>query len=82
MKWNAKWIRPVVDMGDVCPVFFTTFACPKEIHSAVLSITATGVYEAVLNEKRVGEFVLAPGWTDYDYRLQVQQYDVTALLAA
>jgi alpha-L-rhamnosidase len=38
------------------------------------------VYEAVLNGKRVGEFILAPGWTEYSKRLQVQCYDITALL--
>ena len=47
---------------------------------AILSITALGVYEAQINQKRVGEFILAPGWTAYEKRLQVQQYDVTELL--
>lgn len=80
MKWEAKWIRPAEDYGDICPVFLKSFACEKEVESARLSVTAMGVYEAVLNENRVGEFVLAPGWTSYEKRLQVQEYDVTALL--
>ena len=45
-----------------------------------MEITALGVYEAELNGRRVGGFVLAPGWTSYDHRLQVQTYDVTELL--
>jgi len=40
-------------------------------------VTATGVYEAALNGRRVGEFILAPGWTVYEKRLQVQEYNVT-----
>ena len=80
MNWIAKWIRSSVDMGDVRPIFIRDFHCEKKVRSAVLSITTLGVYEAVINHKRVGEFVLAPGWTAYDKRLQVQQYDVTGLI--
>ncbi len=80
MEWNAKWIRPAADYGDVCPVFRKNFTCQKEVKSARLRITAMGVYEAVLNGGRAGEFVLAPGWTSYEKRLQVQEYDVTGLV--
>ncbi len=80
MEWDAKWIRPAADYGDVCPVFQKNFTCQKRVSSARLRITATGVYEAVLNGSRVGEFVLAPGWTSYEKRLQVQEYDVTELV--
>lgn len=69
-------------MGDVCPVFRRCFRAKERLLSAELEITALGVYEAELNGKRVGSFVLAPGWTSYDKRLQVQTYDVTGLLHA
>ena len=39
-----------------------------------------GLYEARLNGRRVGDAVLAPGWTDYDKRVLYQTYDVTELL--
>ncbi len=68
------------DMGDVCPLFFKDFRLYGEISSASLEITALGVYEAQLNENRVGDFIMAPGWTSYKKRLQVQTYDVTTLL--
>ena len=61
-------------------MFRRRFLAEKEILSAALEITALGVYEAELNGRRVGDFVLAPGWTSYDHRLQVQTYDVTELL--
>ncbi len=77
---DSCWITASRDTGDVCPVFRRQFTSEKRIASASLEITALGVYEAVLNGCRVGEFVLAPGWTSYEHRLQVQQYDVTALL--
>lgn len=83
---NAKWIRPAQTTGDVCPVYskqFSLFSSPNQSLSSVahatLSVTAMGVYEASLNGKRIGDFVLAPGWTSYRHRLQVQTYDVTEL---
>lgn len=45
-----------------------------------LYITALGVYEAYLNGKRIGEDVLAPGWTSYKSRLAYQTYNITDLL--
>ena len=68
------------NMGDVCPVFRRRFLVHKQIQQAALEITALGVYVAELNGTRVGDFVLAPGWTSYEHRLQVQTYDVTELL--
>ena len=78
---KAKWISHDSSYGDACPVFEKLFALTKPVKSAKLLISALGVYEANLNGKRVGEFILAPGWTTYNKRLQFQEYDVTALLA-
>ncbi len=63
-----------------CPVFRKKFELSKKTVSANLEITALGVYVAELNGKRVGNFRLAPGWTVYEHRVQVQKYDVTSLL--
>ena len=80
MEWHAKWICPENDLDDVAPLYEKKFELKAGIASATLHITALGVYEAVLNGDRVGEFVLAPGWTSYRRRLQYQSYDVTGLL--
>lgn len=79
MKLNAKWICAGEDTGDGAPVYRKTFTA-KDIKKATLRVTALGVYEARLNGRRVGEFFLAPGFTSYRYRLQVQEYDITDLL--
>ena len=50
------------------------------VAKARLYITACGLYEALVNGKRVDDFVLAPGHTDYTKRIQLQAYDVTELL--
>ena len=79
---NAKWIKPKKDYGEVCPEYRYCFECDKQISSAVLEITAMGVYEAHINGKRIGNFIMAPGWTVYHKRHQYQTYDITHLTAA
>ena len=80
MILQAKWLRPATDPGEAAPVYRKKFTLEKPLAVATLRVTALGVYEAQLNGKRVGEFFMAPGFTAYRTRLQVQQYDVTALL--
>lgn len=82
--WIAKWIS-----GDYIPKknqrypvdhFKKEFITGRNIKQARLYVSACGLYEAKLNGTRIGEFVLAPGCTDYRKRLQYQTYDVTELL--
>ena len=77
---KSNWITCSRDTGDICPVFRRKFTAQKPIERAELEITALGVYSARMNGRPVGDFVLAPGWTSYDHRLQVQFYDVTDLI--
>ncbi len=80
--WKARWITGdyKVDRRQRYPVdcFRKRFTAPTG--AARLYITACGLYEAVINGKRVGDFVLAPGHTDYRKRIAYQTYDVTDLL--
>lgn len=95
--WTAEWItgnyRPKTKRkvlrayfggeAERYPVdcFRKKFSC-GEIAKARLYITACGLYVAKLNGERVGNFVLAPGYTDYRKRIQYQTYDVTDMLKA
>ena len=56
------------------------FESAKKVKRAMLSITALGLYECRINGKRVGDYILAPEWTDYNKRVQVQTYDVTKMI--
>jgi len=56
------------------------FTVNRPVKSARLYATALGAYELFLNGKRVGDDVMAPGWTDYRQRVYYQTYDVTAQL--
>lgn len=77
---QANWIKPQENTGNVCPLFQKQFKIAKPVATAVLRASARGVYTAELNGARVGNFALAPGWTVYEKRIQVQEYDVTAML--
>ena len=48
----------------------------KPIAKARLYATALGLYELRINGRRVGDYVLAPDWTDYRKRVRYQVYDV------
>ena len=63
------------------PYLRKVFSLDRSVRRARLYATARGVYEFSVNGKKVGEDVLAPGWTDYNRRVQYQVYDVTPLLA-
>lgn len=80
--WQAKWITGnyKVNQKNRYPVdcFKKEFSLAKEVTKARLYITACGLYEAKINGKKVGNFCLAPGHTDYNKRIQYQTYDVTA----
>lgn len=62
------------------PLLRGWFAIPKKVRSARVYASALGLYELTLNGQKVGDQFLAPGWTDYNQRIQTQTYDVTALV--
>lgn len=80
MLQNAQWITAPNLPKKAVPAFTRSFSVRKTVVEATLTITALGVYEAFINGRRVGRFVLAPGWTVYEKRLQYQTYPVTELL--
>lgn len=82
--WQARWIGAPWLGGpktsSPCPFFRTVVSIRKPIATARLYASALGVYELEINGRRVGDDVLAPGWTDYRRRVPYRTYDVTALL--
>ena len=81
--WKAKWISGNYKVeknrryGADC--FRKQFSA-KNVVKARLYATARGVYDVTINGRRVEDFILAPGSTDYNKRIQVQTYDVTEYL--
>ena len=79
---NAEFISTEnFDNNSITPLrFHKSFACGA-VRKATLNISSFGIYEAMINGERVGDFVMAPGWTSVQNRMQAQSYDVTELLA-
>lgn len=82
MIQNSNWIMPRFDIKDSAAEFIRNFNAKGEVKNASLTVTAIGVYDAYINDARVGDFILAPGCTAYNKRLQYQIYDITDMLSA
>lgn len=81
--WKAHMISgPPQEINAPKPPFRLrkTFSLSSVPSNARLYATAFGIYECTVNGQRVGDQVLAPGWTSYKYHLRYQIYDITPLL--
>lgn len=58
---------------------FQTSSRPSK---ARLYVSSRGLNEVSINGVKVGDEFLSPGWTAYDFRLNVATYDVTHLVTA
>lgn len=88
---QCKWITKQAtgsDTGDIgslacggpAVVFFKRWTTGAKIKRAQLHITALGIYDILLNGQRITSSLLNPGWTDYNKRLQYQEFDITPYL--
>lgn len=82
--WKAQWIcgdyRPRKNIRYPVDCFRKSFVLKGQIKFARLYASARGLYDVHINGKRVEDFILAPGMTDYRKRIQYQTYDVTGML--
>ncbi|TAE73675.1 MAG: alpha-L-rhamnosidase [Verrucomicrobia bacterium] len=62
------------------PVFKRELALDKEIAEAVLSVCGLGHYELFLNGSKVGDDLLAPGWSNYRKVCLYDTFDLTKQL--
>jgi hypothetical protein len=58
------------------------FTVKPRLQRAVIHLCGLGQYELTINGRRVGDDLLAPGWTKYDKTVLYDTYDVTSLLRA
>lgn len=75
---NQTLMLPV--QSSAVPYLRKFFELKAPVQSAVLYVSALGLYEVHINGQRVGDHVLAPDWTDYRKRARYQTFDVTGLL--
>ena len=81
MKLESPFIKPK-DKKIFSPIFLKDFEIDnkEKISEARLYITGLGLYQAFLNNKKIGNAYLTPGYNDYDYYLRYQTYDIKELL--
>ena len=82
MQKGGPEVQPVLQpwIPDSVKVLWKSFETEKPVKSVRLYATALGTYELHVNHERVGDTVMAPGWTDYRERVLYQTYDVTQLV--
>lgn len=82
--WHAEWIslpQPAADPLQIpSPFLRKAFQVSKPVAKARVYASAKGLYVLSIDGKRVGNELLAPGWTDYRKRVDYQTYDVTKML--
>ena len=79
---KKSFIEPEVDefnpkMPQPASYIRRVFTVKKAVAKAQLHMTALGVYRGFLNGEVLDEQLLTPGYTDYNFRVQYQTYDVT-----
>lgn len=85
-KWEGRWISDAsysFKEKKISPkpmTFKKSFKLDKKVKSARIYATALGIYELMLNGKKVGDTYFAPGFTSYKSYLQYQTYDITGML--
>lgn len=79
---GAKGVFVVRDPSrNSTPMLRTVFQTPaKTVSRARLYVTARGVYEILINGKRVGDDHYNPGLTQYNITHYYQTYDVTPMI--
>ena len=56
------------DAGSM-PVFKRAFTVREGLLSATLAVSALGVFAVWINGERLKDFIMAPGWTEYEKRI-------------
>jgi len=76
--WKGIWIAAPAATETL--LLRHTFAVRPGLRRAVAHVSGLGHYELSINGTRIGEDLLAPGWTDYDRTVLYDTHDVTAAL--
>ena len=83
----SNWISyqneaPRIDARRALSVFASKFEIPAghTLARATLTATALGIYRGFVNGVPVTDAELLPGFTEYNHRLQVHEFDITAAL--
>ena len=81
---NSRWEDPcwiaAPENAGKSHVFEKKIHCAGKPVTALLRVSAVGLYRVFVNGRDITAGLLTPGWTDYETRIQYQEYDVKELL--
>ncbi|MDO5574926.1 MAG: family 78 glycoside hydrolase catalytic domain [bacterium] len=75
-KWSAEWISPKNDY-DANPYIEKIITIGRKVRKARAYVCGLGLYEMYINDCKVGDEYLLPGYHAYDSFLEYQTFDVT-----
>ena len=83
--WLGEWIgHPSggtdVDRAVPAPLFRKSIEISREVSDARVYVSGLGYYELYINGAKIGDEVLAPGFTRYDRTVLYQTFNVTEAL--
>ena len=80
--WKAVWIAAPWTAAPNQESFITRkdFNVKNNLRRAVLHISGLGHYEVSVNGSKVGDELLAPGWTNYQKTVLYNTFDITRQL--
>lgn len=76
----GKWIS--AKLKEEMPILFRNFTIKKKIIDARLYIYGLGIYEPYINDKKISNEYLQPGYHSYDLTNEYQTYDISDYLVA
>jgi alpha-L-rhamnosidase len=78
--WRAKWIAAPTNASSI--LLRREFTVKRGLRRAIVHVCGLGQYELSANGKKIGDDLLAPGWTQYKKTCLYDTLDLTAQLRA
>ncbi len=80
-EWKGKWITNTEDTASRPSPYFRKNIEPKAgLKRATAYVAGVGYHELYVNNQKVGDNFLEPGYTRFDRRVLYLTYDITSLL--
>ncbi len=74
-SWTGKWIAAA--SNDFHPIFSKTISLKEKLAKARLYISSLGVFEAYIDNRKIGNEILTPYINDYETGMEIIAFDVT-----
>ncbi len=80
--WRGKWIGANADTHHAAVYLRREIEVAKPVTRATVFFSGLGFSELMIDGRKVGDYVIGPGFTTYDKRVQYLAFDVTDRFAA